>query len=186
MKLVFIRHTSVDVPQGTCYGQTDVPLAVTFPVEAADVRRRLGGYVFDKVYCSPLTRCRQLAGFCGYQSPIIDDRLMEMDFGDWEMQLFDNITDPRLQEWYDDFLNVTPTGGESTMDQARRLQFFLDSLKVSCADDRTVAIFTHGGILIHASVMLGGKTYDEAFTALPPYGAILELRYPRETINMRD
>ena len=176
MKLVFIRHTSVDVPRGTCYGQTDVPLAATFPDEAADVMRRLSGYEFDKVYCSPLTRCRRLAAFCGYPSPIIDARLMEMNFGDWEMQLFDEISDPRLQEWYNDFLNVAPTGGESTMDQARRLQSFLNSLDVN--GDHTVAIFTHGGILLHASVMLGGKTYDEAFAALPDYGSIMELHYP--------
>ena len=172
MKLVFIRHTSVDVPRSTCYGQTDVPLAGSFPDEADDVRRRLDRYEFDEVYCSPLSRCRRLAELCGYPSPIIDSRLMEMNFGDWEMQLFDEITDPRLQEWYNDFLNVAPTGGESAMDQARRLQYFLNSLDVN--RDRTVAIFTHGGMLIHASVMLGRKTYEEAFSALPDYGAILE------------
>lgn len=177
MKLVFIRHTSVNVPPGTCYGRTDVQLAGTFPDEADDVRRRLDQYEFDEVYCSPLSRCRRLAEFCGYPDAVIDDRLMEMNFGDWEMQLFDEIEDPRLQEWYNDFLNVSPTGGESTMDQARRLRSFLDSLKESCKDDCTVAIFTHGGILVHASVMLGGKTYDEAFKSLPPYGSILEMHY---------
>ena len=26
MVVYLIRHTSVDVPQGVCYGQTDVPL----------------------------------------------------------------------------------------------------------------------------------------------------------------
>ena len=177
MRIVFIRHTSVAVPRGTCYGQTDVPVAGTFPAEAADVKRRLDGYHFDKVYCSPLTRCRKLAEYCGYPSPEIDDRLMEMNFGAWEMQLFDEIVDSRLQEWYDDFLNVAPTGGESSMDQARRLQSFLKSIREDCNDsDSTIAVFTHGGILIHASVLLGGKTYDEAFRSLPDYGAILELR----------
>lgn len=179
MKIVFIRHTSVDVPRGTCYGQTDVPLATTFPVEAADVKARLSGYNFDTVYCSPLSRCRRLAEFCGYHSPIIDDRLIEMNFGDWEMQSFDAITDPRLQEWYNDFLNIAPTGGESTMDQSRRLRSFLDSLDTSDSH-RTIVIFTHGGILIHASVLLGGKTYDNAFTTLPDYGSILELHYPAQ------
>ena len=32
---------------------------------------------------------------------------MEMNFGEWEMMRYDKITDPRLQEWYADFMNVT-------------------------------------------------------------------------------
>ena len=30
MVIYFMRHTAVDVPQGVCYGQTDVPLKPTF------------------------------------------------------------------------------------------------------------------------------------------------------------
>ena len=43
MKITLIRHTKVDVPSGTCYGWTDVPLAPTFPDEARLVRERLAG-----------------------------------------------------------------------------------------------------------------------------------------------
>ena len=35
MEVIFIRHTSVDVPLGVCYGQTDVPLRNSFEQEAA-------------------------------------------------------------------------------------------------------------------------------------------------------
>ena len=45
MKVLLIRHTSVNMPPGTCYGQTDVPLADTFGQEAVDVRRRPPGMV---------------------------------------------------------------------------------------------------------------------------------------------
>lgn len=34
MVIYFMRHTAVDVPQGVCYGQTDVPLKPTFEMEA--------------------------------------------------------------------------------------------------------------------------------------------------------
>ena len=33
MEVIFIRHTSVDVPPGVCYGQTDVPLRHSFEQE---------------------------------------------------------------------------------------------------------------------------------------------------------
>ena len=50
-----MRHTAVDVPQGVCYGQTDVPLKPTFEMEATQTAAHLQGLSFDKVYTSPLT-----------------------------------------------------------------------------------------------------------------------------------
>ena len=42
MDLYLIRHTSVDVPAGYSYGQTDVPLRETFEAEAATVKEEIG------------------------------------------------------------------------------------------------------------------------------------------------
>ena len=56
MEVILIRHTSVDVPPGVCYGQTDVPLKPTFEAEAAVTAENLKAYLpFDHVYTSPLT-----------------------------------------------------------------------------------------------------------------------------------
>ena len=66
MEIYLARHTSVDVPRGTCYGFTDVPLRATFRREATATRLRLGGLTFDHVYTSPLSRAAKLAAFCGY------------------------------------------------------------------------------------------------------------------------
>ena len=93
MVVYLIRHTSVDGPQGVCYGQTDVPLNPTFEEEAALTSARLKGLQFDKVYMSPLTRCVRLATFCGYTDGERDDRIKEINFGAWEMHRFDELTD---------------------------------------------------------------------------------------------
>ena len=61
MVIYLMRHTAVDVPQGVCYGQTDVPLKPTFETEATQTAANLQGLSFDKVYTSPLTRCVRLA-----------------------------------------------------------------------------------------------------------------------------
>ena len=53
MKVTLIRHTSPDVPKGTCYGHTDVALKETFEQEAAITAQNLKGMNFDKVYSSP-------------------------------------------------------------------------------------------------------------------------------------
>ncbi|WP_300505690.1 alpha-ribazole phosphatase family protein [uncultured Duncaniella sp.] len=178
MKLVFIRHTSVAVPRGVCYGQSDVPLAGSFPDEAVIVKRNLGKYSFDAIYSSPLSRCLKLAAYCGYDTPILDSRLMEMNFGDWEMKRYDEITDPRLQLWYDDFLNVPATGGESSMQQRARFLHFISDLRTKhfrTLSDTTIAIFTHGGIIIHALATLRGLSDTEAFASQPTYGEIVEM-----------
>lgn len=176
MRLVLIRHTSVAVARGVCYGQTDVPLADSFLEEASEVKEALQKYNFDQVYSSPLSRCLKLARFCGYDKPIIESRLIEMNFGEWEMKRYDEIADPRLQEWFDDYINTAATGGEAVMDQRRRFLEFVDEIKQKHSEV-TVALFTHGGILINALVALKGKTYSEMYNAIPPYGSLVEIEF---------
>lgn len=54
MEIYLVRHTSVNVPAGYAYGQTDVPLRPTFEKEAEAVKKTLSGHTFDKVWSSRL------------------------------------------------------------------------------------------------------------------------------------
>lgn len=96
MRLHFIRHTRPDIARGVCYGQSDIPLAASFAEEAEDVRarltERLEGRTPTRIYSSPLSRCRHLSEALGYEAPILDARLLELNFGEWELQRFDEIT----------------------------------------------------------------------------------------------
>lgn len=177
MKVYLVRHTSVDVPSGMCYGQTDVPLRASFEEEAAVCReaiRRIG-IDFTRVYASPLSRCTRLAAYCGFPDAERDDRLKEMHMGEWEMQRFDEITDPRIQEWYQDYLRVRTTGGESFMDVLARVSDFLDHLERTSGP---VLIFAHGGVLVAAQVYAGKVRLEDAMQALPPYGGMVEIDLP--------
>ncbi len=173
MKITLIRHTSVDVPKGVCYGQTDVPLNPSFHEEAAVTYANIGTDRFDAVYTSPLSRCVKLAGFCGFSDAIRDDRLKELNFGDWEMQDYNDIKDPRLQEWFDDYLNVPTTNGESFMMQFDWVSSFLNELKEK--DFSHVALFTHGGVILCAQVYAGLLKAEETFNSLTPYGGIVRM-----------
>ncbi len=173
MKITFIRHTSVDVPKGTCYGQTDVPLKPSFTEEATVTRNNLSHEPFDIIFTSPLSRCTHLADFCGYPDAIRDNRILELNFGEWEMQSFDTIRDPRLQEWFEDYLNIPATGGESFMMQYRRVSSFLNELRQK--DYSNVAVFAHGGVLICAEIYAGLLKPEEAFNSLTPYGGIIQI-----------
>ena len=174
MKVILIRHTSVDVPRGTCYGQSDVPVRDTFEEEAQAVKERLSHYpAFDQVYASPLTRARKLAAYCGYPQPRLDNRLKEMYMGRWEMQRFDDIGDPYLQQWYDDFMNLPTPDGESFQTVYRRVAEFLDELKQH--DYQRVAVFAHGGVIICAGIYAKLFTTETAWDNQPPYGGIVEI-----------
>ncbi|WP_431425172.1 alpha-ribazole phosphatase [Bacteroides hominis] len=179
MEIILIRHTSVDVPKGVCYGQTDVPLRDSFKEEATITAQQLQDDVFDAVFTSPLSRCTRLAEHCGYPDAIRDARLKELDFGEWEMQEFDKIDDPRLQEWYDDYFHVAATGGESFMMQLQRVSEFLD--EVSRQKYGRVAVFAHGGVLICAQIYAGTLKMEDAFGALTPYGGIVRLQLNPKT-----
>ncbi len=176
MEIYMIRHTSVGVPKGTCYGWTDVPVAATFEQEAAktksDLEKMLGINKLDMVFSSPLIRARKLAAFCGYDTPVTDDRLKEMNMGDWEMMRYDDIEskDPAILKWYNDYMNLAATNGESYRLLYQRVADFLDELRQK--DYERVAIFAHGGVLICAGVYARLFPEEECFSHLVPYGGI--------------
>ncbi len=174
MEIYLIRHTSVDVPAGYAYGQTDVPLKNTFPQEAAAVQTKLKGLVFDQVWSSPLSRCVRLAAACGYPDARRDARLKEIDFGDWEMKSWNEISsDPRSAAWFADWIDVPAPGGESLAGQYRRVAGFLDEVRRSGAD--RIAVFAHGGVLTCANVYAGKYSLEEAFRNVPGYGEVIKL-----------
>ena len=174
MEVILVRHTSVDVPTGTCYGQTNVPLRSTFEEEAMIVASALQGYApVDRIYTSPLSRCTRLATFCGYADAQRDKRLLEMNFGEWEMQRYEEIEDPQLQAWYADWKQVSATGGESFVQQYERVAQFLSELKEKPYSK--VAIFSHGGVLTCAKMYAEELSAEEAFASPTPYGGIINL-----------
>jgi alpha-ribazole phosphatase len=174
MQIVLIRHTSVDVPAGMCYGQSDVPLRDSFPLEASLVKACLRPYEpFDAAFTSPLSRCSRLASYCGYADARRDDRLLEIDLGQWEGQNFAEIVDPRFEQWTADPYHVAATRGESFEDQLLRVSSFLEEL--SRTDFQRVAVFCHGGVMTCAQIYAGLFPVDEASKHLTPYGGIVQI-----------
>lgn len=181
MQITFVRHTAVDVEPGICYGRTDVDVKSSFAEEAAIVKTNIeaftaeAGQDFDAVYRSPLTRCRLLADYCGYPDAIPDERLLEMNFGEWEMKRYDDIKDPRLQQWFDDWINVSAPGGESFSDQMHRVSSFIDEMKQS--GKRNILAFCHAGIIMNAMLLAGKAEIHTVFSRQPAYGSLTTLEF---------
>ena len=173
MKVTLIRHTTPDVPKGTCYGFTDVPLKETFEAEAAVTAASLQGMKFDKVFCSPLSRCTRLAAYCGYPDAERDNRLKEMNLGDWEMLPLDSIKNPSIEEFYKNYLTIQVPGGESFPVFYGRVSNFLDELKKQTYQH--VAVFSHGGVLRCAEVYAGIIEKEHAIKYIAPLGGHIEI-----------
>jgi len=188
MEITLVRHTSVGVPKGTCYGWSDVPVADTFEAEASETHRQLEMIVkengpFDAVYSSPLTRARLLAEFCGFPQPIVDERLKEMFMGDWEMRRYEDIEreDPHIHQWYNDYLRETTTGGESFPLFYQRVASFFNELATK--PSRRVLIFAHGGVLACAAIFAGLYKPEEAYHNLTPYGGVIRLNIAQRRVR---
>ena len=171
-ELWVVRHTSVDVPQGVCYGGTDVALQPTFAEEAELVRQKLEGYAPYRVLSSPLSRAMRLANAVGYTGVDTDERLREQHFGAWEMLPYDEIKDPQLLRWYEDYVYEQPTGGESFAEVVSRVGTLLEELKGS--HHQKILIFAHGGIQMAVGAYLGLYELVEAPQHFQGYGSVMK------------
>ncbi len=173
MRLTLIRHTAVEVSSGVCYGFSDVPLRPSFPAEAAIIKEQLKDKTFDRVYTSPLSRCTQLADFCDYPEAIRDERLKELNFGDWEMKSWMEIDKAEAAGWFADWLHYPAKNGESYAIMKERVDAFMNQLKASGTG--SACIFTHAGVIRLIHVFAGIYPLEESFEFPVEYGQIFEL-----------
>ena len=143
MELYLIRHTRVDA-DGICYGRSDVPLSSSFDDEVTQLKTLLPKK-FTKVFCSPMTRCVLLSEALGYQDAIVDDRIAEFFYGDWEGKRWENIPKEAFDDWTSDLINDGPPNGETLYGMFTRIASFLDELKKE--KYKKVLIITHAGVL---------------------------------------
>jgi len=182
MKLHLLRHTRPDVPEGICYGQSDVDVAGSFGQELEKVRGLIGQIDYTQVYCSPLQRCVKLARGIGIGTAgmKLDERLMEMHFGNWEMKKWGDIEQgPEARGWFADYMRSRVPEGESYRDLQERVRDFIRDLQVS-PDKGEKLIICHKGIIL-AFMALTDPAADEAelFRKEIAYGALITLELKR-------
>ena len=148
MELILIRHTKVNVPKGTLYGVSDVALKSSFPEERQVVLQQLPDRC-DRIFSSPLSRCRKLAEYLGEEKgvePIYNPLLKEMDFGDWEGKSFTELPEEEAKHWGNNWLTESVPNGESFPVLFDRAQQFHQKL-IPAKSSETIAIVAHSGSL---------------------------------------
>ncbi len=172
--IYLLRHTKPNIDEGICYGHSDLEL---FPHSVEDDLSKaiesIASLKITKIYTSPLKRCRVLAEAISRSrnmpQPIVDDRLMETNFGDWEMCRWDSIFESELgRAWFDNFLEVATPNGESFLDLQERSRSFFDSI----GDQKNILVVTHDGFIRATLINQGILNKNEAFAERYPYGVL--------------
>jgi alpha-ribazole phosphatase len=81
-----------------------------------------------------------------YPSLLTDLRLLELDFGDWELKPWQDIPQGIVGEWTDEHVKQATPNGESYTDLYLRARAFLADL-VKDKNNKQVLIFTHAGVI---------------------------------------
>ena len=169
MELILIRHLPVAIDGQLCYGQTDVPLKTPYQQKLKEIAASLPKA--DACYSSPLSRCTQLAARIDEQF-ITDDRLLEMYFGNWEMQPWDTIYELHYgKQWMNNYTQLNTPGGESFQDVWERSLSFLKMLKKTTR--QRVVIVTHAGVIRTICAIIDQVSITHAFDLPVAYGEII-------------
>ncbi len=113
-----------------------------------------------RVWSSPAARCAYVARFVARRlgvPPVLDPRLLELDFGDWEGRRWDAVPRSALEQWATDPLGFRPPGGESGGALVQRVESFARRL---ARDARPCLVVSHGGPLRLLPALLAGDEVD--------------------------
>jgi broad specificity phosphatase PhoE len=134
--LVFVRHGETPPNrQGLLLGRADPPLTDRGRAQADDLARQLAERGATKVVTSPLRRALDtaspIAAACSV--PVeVDERLIEIDYGEWEGRPFAALDADIVARWHLD-PDLVPPGGESLVAVAARMSGFCEEM----LDDET-------------------------------------------------
>ncbi len=149
MRIHLIRHGQTIAPAGVMLGATDVALSPVGRQQAVNLAQRIPENIF--CLCSPMLRAKQTLEHLlergeMFSEVVFDERLREMNFGDWEMQTFSEITagEADISGWLK-YLDFTFPGGESVPDFVQRVKSVLDELQAGERDE--VILICHGGVI---------------------------------------
>ncbi len=191
MIIDLIRHTTPDVPSGTCYGQSDLTLESSYPDEFEKIYKKIAPHgqeePYDLLITSPLKRCKQLADTLNAKHRRTDERIKEYDFGDWELLPWSEIKGKQSETWMKNFVDQPAPNGESMLIMQQRVMHFWQELIEELADTtqssnvqkppKSIAIVSHSGVqrLLHADILKTPLEY--MFRLQLDFGAVIRLKH---------
>jgi broad specificity phosphatase PhoE len=150
-EVLLVRHGETDDNAADRFqGRIDTPLNERGREQSRALAETLAGEGLRALYSSPLSRARETAEIIGARlglEPVLDDRLMEADAGDWSGRLYSEIVadDPSaFVAWRATEPGFRFPGGESVADQRARVSAVLSDV---AAGPLPALVVTHGGTI---------------------------------------
>ena len=140
--IYIIRHGKTELNRlNVLQGRSDHPLNEEGIRQAEAAAEKLREVSFDHVFSSPLIRAVQTAGLIAPgMMPVIDDRLIEMDYGPYEGLDLSHLP-PELLTFFRDFVhNPAPEGMEQLSAVVERTGAFMEEIRGLSGD---ILISTH-------------------------------------------
>ena len=157
-----------------CYGNLDIGLAPTFEADCAAVQAMIPNV--DRIFSSPLQRCRilaeRIANVAG-KGLVCDPALQEMNFGSWQGCKWDDVSIAELDKWAADFEDARPHGGESISQVRLRLKELV--VRIDACSDERILMVTHAGVI---RVLIAMCTQCDERDIQVDYGEVIELLLP--------
>lgn len=149
MKIYLVRHGETDLnKQNRMQSISDEPLNEKGIAQAQAAKQKIGDMHFDAVYSSSLIRAITTASIIGgvdKSEIIIDDRIIEADFGKYEKKKYYLIGLPMILHWCLPEV-FPPRKTVETVDHIKaRANSFLEDLKTKDYD--SVLIVCHGNFI---------------------------------------
>ena len=149
MKIWVARHGQTDLNHAKrMQGRTDAPLNRKGIAQAKQSRQNIGEVHFDAVYSRPLQRAKLTGSIIGnvdISEVIVDDRLIETDFGRYEKSKYYLMGLPMISYWLFPKIFPVPATVESIDSMKERASSFLRELETH--DYENVLVACHGGIM---------------------------------------
>lgn len=171
MEIYLVRHTETVCEKGICYGQSDVTIRTPFLPVFETIKVQIPPH--SVVYSSPLQRCLQLANYLS-DAVLTDYRLMEMNFGDWEMKAWDALLPEDFTPWMNDFVHVSTPNGESFKMLHARVCHFLESISVQ--ENRPLVLVTHAGVIRSILCKINQIELKDAFVNKVDFGSVIKIK----------
>lgn len=201
MEIYLIRHTKPKIEKGVCYGFSDLELNDSYQEEKNILIEKISIQLQKKkeidnqilIYTSPLKRCQILAENLVEDLKLNnqnnfkfkvkeDDKLKEMNFGDWELQKWNEINEAELRIWTDNFVTESTPNGESFEILSKRvIDFWQATIERNVEKNsktnknKTVFIVCHAGVIRSILCYILQIPLQKAFSVSIDYGSISKL-----------
>ena len=137
--LYLVRHGRTEAnAAGRLQGRIDLPIDDVGRAQAAAVTTVVSKV--DRVVCSPSLRTRQTAEVFGVE-PELDDRWLEMDYGDFDGVAMADVPPDMWAEWITN-ADFRPPGGESLQEMGNRVFAACDDL-LEAARTSDIVVVSH-------------------------------------------